>query len=80
MKHGGAAFAPYICMSDIALSDTLGWGLSRTQTLAEGCSYCDFRFKKGAPTNISSKIPEVEQVISKLREKELIQSAQNTPK
>ncbi len=26
MKHGGEEFAPYICMSDIALSDTMGWG------------------------------------------------------
>ena len=71
MKHGGAEFAPFICMSDIALSDALGWGLTRTQTLADGCSYCDFRFKKGAPTNISSKIPEVEQVIKNIRKNEI---------
>ena len=78
MQHGGAAFAPYICMSDIALSDAMGWGLSRTQTLADGCSYCDFRFKKGAPTNISSKTPEVESVIKKIREKEINKSVQYT--
>ena len=80
MKHGGATFAPYICMSDIAFSDALGWGLSRTQTLADGFSYCDFRFKKGAPTNISSKTPEVERVITKIREKEIKFSTQNTHK
>ena len=70
MEHGGAEFAPYICMSDIALSEALGWGLTRTQTLADGCSYCDFRFKKGAATQISSKTPEVQDTIEKIRNKE----------
>ena len=70
MQHGGEAFAPYVCMSDIALSDALGWGLIRTQTLADGCQYCDFRFKKGAATQISSKTPEVQAVIERIREQE----------
>lgn len=80
MKHGGKEFAPFICMSDIALSDAMGWGLSRTQTLADGCSYCDFRFKNGAPTNISSKTPEVENIIKKIREREIKQRVQNEDK
>ena len=63
IKHGCAEFAPYICMSDIALSNSMGWGLTRTQTLSDGCEYCDFRFKKGGKTNISSKTPEVDRVI-----------------
>ena len=75
MKHGGAEFAPYICMSDIALSDALGWGLTRTQTLADGGSYCDFRFKKGAATNISSKTPEVQNTITKIRNNEIQQNS-----
>ncbi len=70
MKHGGEEFAPYICMSDIALSDALGWGLIRSQTLADGCHYCDFRFKKGATTQISSKTPEVQAVIERIRDQE----------
>ncbi len=70
MKHGGEAFTPYICMSDIALSDAMGWGLIRTQTLADGCQYCDFRFKKGAATQISSKTPEVQDAIDRIRDKE----------
>ena len=52
MKHGGAEFAPYVCMSDIALSEAFGWGLVRTQTLADGCDHCDFRMTKGGPTRI----------------------------
>ena len=71
MEHGGEEFAPFICMSDIALSDALGWGLMRTQTLADGCDYCDFRFKKGAATQIDSKTPEVQAVIAKIRDREV---------
>ncbi len=69
-KHGGEAFAPYVCMSDIALSDALGWGLSRTQTLADGCDRCDFRFNQGATTQISSKTPQVQEAIEKIRREE----------
>jgi hypothetical protein len=62
-KLGAEKFAPYVCMSDIALSDALGWGLIRTQTLADGCSHCDFRFKKDAKTRISSKTAEVQRTV-----------------
>ncbi|MHC4595791.1 MAG: L-2-amino-thiazoline-4-carboxylic acid hydrolase [Planctomycetota bacterium] len=64
--QGAEEFAPYVCMSDIALSDALGWGLIRTQTIADGCQSCDFRFKKGSETRISSKTPEVQSVIEKI--------------
>ena len=70
VEHGGEEFAPYICMSDIALSDAFGWGLLRTQTLADGCDRCDFRFKKGAATQISSQTPEVQKALEKIRDKE----------
>lgn len=59
-------FAPYVCMSDIALSNGLGWGLIRTQTLADGCSHCDFRFKRNAETRITSKTPEVQETIERI--------------
>ena len=70
MEHGGEAFAPYICMSDIALSDAMGWGLTRTQTLADGCDHCDFRLKEGATTCISSKTPEVQNAIERIANEE----------
>jgi len=70
MKHGGEEFAPYVCMSDIALSEAMGWCLTRTQTLADDCSNCDFRFKEGAATRISSKTPEVQETIERIRRKE----------
>lgn len=66
-KLGAEEFAPYVCMSDIPLSDGLGWGLIRTQTLADGCAHCDFRFKKGADTCITSKTPAVQQTVDGLR-------------
>ena len=74
-KHGGEEFAPYVCMSDIALSEAMGWGLVRTQTLADSCPNCDFRFKDGTATQISSKTPEVQETIERIREKEAEQNA-----
>jgi len=73
--HGGEDFAPYVCMSDIALSEAMGWGLIRTQTLADGCHYCDFRFREAAETQISSKTAEVQEAIGRIRKKEAEQSA-----
>ena len=70
VDHGGKDFAPYICMSDIALSDAMGWGLTRTQTLADGCEYCDFRFKDGAATQIKSQTPHVQKAIERIRAEE----------
>jgi len=66
-KLGAEEFAPYVCMSDIPLSDALGWDLVRTQTLADGCDHCDFRFRAGAGTQITSKTPEVQETIDRIR-------------
>ena len=60
-------FAPYICMSDIPLGNALEWGLIRTQTIADGCTSCDFRFKKDSKTKISSKTPDVQATIEKIQ-------------
>jgi hypothetical protein len=68
-RLGAEEFAPYVCMSDIALSDALGWGLIRTQTLADGCSHCDFRFKRDSETRISSKTPDVQETIEKIEQR-----------
>jgi hypothetical protein len=65
-RLGADEFAPYICVWDIPLSDVLGWGLVRTQTLADGRDHCDFRFRKGAGTHITSKTPEVQETIDRI--------------
>ena len=69
-KIGAEAFAPYLCMSDIALSEAFGWGLIRTQTLADGCRHCDFRFKQGGETRITSRTPEVQAAIDRIAREE----------
>ena len=50
----------------------MDWGLIRTETLADGCARCDFRFKKGGQTQISSKTPEVQATIERIAKKEFI--------
>ena len=72
---GAEAFAPYLCLSDIALSEGLGWGLIRTQTLADGCSHCDFRFKRGGETRITSQTPEVQATLERIARDEAQQTA-----
>ncbi len=52
-RQGASEIAPYLCPADILYSRALGWGLRRTTTLAEGASKCDFRFKKGGPTDVA---------------------------
>lgn len=56
---GAQDFAPYICQSDIIGSEVFGWGLARSKTIAQGDSHCDFRFRKGAPTDVKVKLPVI---------------------
>ena len=44
--------APYACATDKPISELMGWGLTRTMTIAEGSPKCDFRFKKGGKTRL----------------------------
>ena len=68
--HGAAEFAPYVCMSDVVLSEELGWGLKRTQTLADGASFCDFRFRANRPTAITSLTPSVQATVDRIAQEE----------
>ncbi len=52
-KQNAPEIAPYLCPVDILFSEALGWGLTRTTTLAQGAEVCDFRFKKGGPTRVA---------------------------
>jgi hypothetical protein len=51
-EQGVPELSPYFCAKDKIASEFFGWGLSRSQTLAEGGERCDFRFKKGGKTNL----------------------------
>lgn len=53
-QQGAPELAPFLCELDRTSSEILGWGLTRTMTLAKGHTKCDFRFKKGGKTNIES--------------------------
>ena len=44
--------APYECATDKPISELMGWGLTRTTTIAEGSPRCEFRFKKGGKTRV----------------------------
>ena len=57
LSQGAAEFAPYICLSDIVGSQKFGWGLKRSETLAQGGSQCDFRFRKGGDTDVKVRLP-----------------------
>ena len=41
---------PLLCISDFAMARAYGYGLKRTQTLAQGATSCDIRFIKGGNT------------------------------
>ena len=45
-----AEFLPMVCLVDYAVSEALGYGLVRTQTLAESSSCCNPRLRKNRPT------------------------------
>jgi len=44
--------APYVCATDKPISELMGWGLTRPETIADGFPICGFRFKKGGETNV----------------------------
>ncbi len=49
-EQDASEFMKMVCSIDYVLSDKLGYGLSRTETLAEGAEKCNPRVKKGGPT------------------------------
>ena len=51
-QQNAAELAPIMCKFDKAASELLGWGLTRTMTIADGYEKCDFRFKKRGKTNV----------------------------
>jgi hypothetical protein len=59
VANGAAEFAPYICLADVPGSEMFGWGLVRTETIAQGGARCDFRFRRGGPTDVKVHLPVV---------------------
>ncbi|MDP4093082.1 MAG: L-2-amino-thiazoline-4-carboxylic acid hydrolase [Bacillota bacterium] len=44
-QQNASALMPYMCKVDFIYSDAYGQGLNRTETLADGCQKCNFRYK-----------------------------------
>ena len=44
--EGCPELAAYICRMDFVLADMMNMKLVRTGTIAEGASYCDFRYSR----------------------------------
>ena len=47
--QGVSEFTPYLCLLDFPMSEAMGSGLVRTETLANGDARCNFRNKLGGP-------------------------------
>ncbi len=58
VEAGAAEFAPYICNADLVGSEVFGWGLRRSETLAQGGKRCDFRFRRGGETRAPRHGPD----------------------
>ncbi len=64
-KHGKERYLPYLCANDFAVFGAMGIHIERTQTIGNGASVCDFRFridgerdpKPGAVVDVE-KLPE----------------------
>lgn len=44
--EGCPELAKYLCRLDFVMADLMGMKLVRTQTIAEGAAYCDFRYSR----------------------------------
>jgi len=56
--QGLEEFVPYLCLCDYALWRAIGMEVARTQTLANGGFYCDFRYVRKGSNGISGWPPE----------------------
>lgn len=46
-SQGVSELAPYVCLNDFSNSASIGSGLYRTKTIAQGDDVCNFRYKRG---------------------------------
>ena len=53
---GAEEFTPYVCLIDKNFAQCCNYGLKRTQVLAEGATYCDFRLSKDGPVDVASSV------------------------
>jgi hypothetical protein len=51
-RQGAPELAPYLCWLDYPVFAAMRVKLVRTETLAQGCQTCDFRFARGQPVQV----------------------------
>ena len=51
-QQGAPELAPYLCWLDYPSFAAMGVKLIRSETLAQGCQKCDFRFARGRPEQV----------------------------
>ena len=49
-KLGAEKYVPFVCLTDFALGNVIGFGFTRTQTIGNGDPICDHRFLKNGTT------------------------------
>ena len=52
------ALTPHMCVLDYLLFPSIGIDLQRTGTLAQGCTHCDFRFRRGRTPAVLPALPD----------------------
>ena len=62
--HDALRYVPIFCLGDYATYRAFGIGFKRTQTIANGASWCDFRFKKDWETPRGWPTEELEEKFS----------------
>jgi len=58
-QQGAPELAPYLCWLDYPVFAAMRVKLIRTETLAQGCQRCDFRFSRGQPVQVEPEFLHV---------------------
>jgi hypothetical protein len=51
-RQGASELAPYLCWLDYPLCTAMRVKLVRTETIAQGCERCNFRFSRGQAVEV----------------------------
>jgi hypothetical protein len=58
-REGAPELGSYLCWLDYPVFATMGVKLTRTETIAQGCRRCDFRFSRGQPVEVKPEFLNV---------------------
>jgi len=58
-REGAPELARYLCWVDYPVFAAMRVKLIRTETIAQGCQRCDFRFSRGQPVQVEPEFLQV---------------------